>query len=132
MKQLTVIYLSLTLLMQGFNPGLKDLVRVGDMLQHLEYHSENYGDSLTEFFSKHYGAAKDEHHENNKEEQHEHDSLPFNQQNSAQSALVFFIPQIKIPLLNLSPIEGNSLNFIYKESHSSLRNHEIFQPPRYV
>lgn len=132
MKQLTVIYLSLTLLMQGFNPGLKDLVRMGDMLEHLEYHSQNYGDGFTEFFSKHYGAAKDEHHENNKEEQHDHDNLPFNQQNSAQTALLFFIPQIKIPLLKSPQIQKQSLNFIYKESRSNFRNHEIFQPPRNV
>ena len=132
MKQLTVIYLSLTLLMQGFNPGLRDLVRVGEMLEHLEYHSESYGDSFSEFFSKHYGAAKDEHHESNKEEQHKHERLPFNQQNSAPTVLVYFIPQIKIPSFNFSPIEGNTFNFIYQESQSTFNNHEIFQPPRNV
>lgn len=132
MKQLTLIYLSLTLLLQGFNPGLKDLMRVGDMLQHLEYHSQIYGDSFTEFFSKHYGNAKEEHHENNKDEHSEHENLPFNQQNSGQVSLVFFIPHLRISLLKLPPVQEHSLNFIYKESHSILSKHDIFQPPRNV
>ncbi|MGM0933922.1 MAG: hypothetical protein ACQEWD_10795 [Bacteroidota bacterium] len=129
MKRFTVIYLSLTLLLQGFNPGLKDLVRVGDMLEHLEYHSKNYGDGFTEFFSKHYGNAKEAHQDNN-DDHPEHDNLPFNQQNSIQTALVFFIPQHKLSLVKLSPVQENSLNYMYKEGHSTLRIHEIFQPPR--
>ena len=131
MKQITVIYLTLTFLLQGFNPGLKDLVRMGDMLQHLEYHSQNCGDSFTEFFSKHYGAVKEAHQEN-KDDHPTHDNLPFNHHNSVHSALVFFIPQYKISLVKLPPKKTHTLNFIYKESHSILSKHDIFQPPRDV
>ncbi|WP_081210991.1 hypothetical protein [Salegentibacter sediminis] len=131
MKQLTVIYLSITLLLQGFNPGLKDLVRVGDMLQHFEYHSQNYGDSFTEFFSKHYGAAK-EAHQQDEDKDHEHKNLPFNHQTSVQIALALFIQQDKISLRKLPPEKKHSLNFIYKEGHSIPCNTDIFQPPRYL
>lgn len=132
MKQLFSLLLSITLLFQGFNLGLIDLVRVGDMLHHLEYHSKTYGDSFTDFLSKHYGASKEEHHQKNKEEHPDHEQLPFQQQKSAQTALVFFIPQNKIPLLKLPVVKSRTLNFIYKESWSSYGNHEIFQPPRQV
>lgn len=132
MKQIFSLFLSFTLLLQGFNLGLIDILRVGDMLHHLEYHSETYGDSFTDFLSKHYGASKEEHHEKNKEEHPEHEQLPFNQQNSSHAGFVFFIPQNKIPLLKLPAVKSRALNFIYKESWSSYRNHEIFQPPRYA
>lgn len=129
MKQLTVIYLSFTLLLQGFNPGLTDLVKVEDMLQHFEYHSQLYGDNFTDFLSKHYGAAKQAHQED-ADDHPDHDHLPFNQQNSLQTTLAFYIPQYKLPLLKLPVVEKHSLNFIYKEGHSVFGNTEIFQPPR--
>ena len=132
MKQLVSLFLSFILLFQGFNLGLIDLVRVGDMLHHVEYHSDTYGDSFTEFLSKHYGASKEEHHQKNKEEQPEHEQLPFNHQNSVQTAMVFFLPQNNIPLLKLPVVKNRTLNFIYKESWFSYCNHEIFQPPRLV
>ena len=131
MKQLTVIYLSFTLLLQGINPGLKDLVRVGDMLQHLEYHSKNCGDSFTEFFSKHYGAAK-EVHEDDEGKDHEHKNLPFHHHNSEHIAIALIIPQDKFSLVKSPPIQKHSLNFIYKEGHSIPCNTDIFQPPRYL
>ncbi|PKD16385.1 hypothetical protein APR41_08530 [Salegentibacter salinarum] len=117
-------------LFQGFTLSLRDLAQIGDLVEHVNFHASTYGDSFEIFLSKHYGELKEKHTRDNQEEKDEHEKLPFSHQCNIHNFIVFVhIPNdyfsSKVILgSNTSPI------FFYSESYSSIRESEIFQPPR--
>lgn len=130
MKKFVAIFLIFSVLSSNYNFGLKDILQVKGMLEHIEFHSEKYGDTFLQFLSKHYGSQKQEHHQNHKEEHSDHERLPLNQQSSAQFQMVSFLQQNQLPELKLPPVKDKTSNFIYKESWSAYQAPDFFQPPR--
>ena len=130
MKFFFAISLSAILLLQGFNYGLPDLIRVGDLLEHANFHAETYGDSFTIFLSKHYGELKDQHNREHQEEEKEHEKLPFNHQASAPSFTGFVLTNSWFDTLKFSDTSFFSSIFFYENFYSSPGKSGIFQPPR--
>lgn len=130
MQFLISISLSAILLLQGFNFGLSDLMRVGDLLEHANFHADTYGDSFTVFLSKHYGELKEQHNREHQEEEKEHEKLPFNNQACACSFPGFVFTNINFEPLKISVLSVSTPIFFYENSYSSPGESGIFQPPR--
>ncbi len=77
MKTLIAISLSLLVFFQSAGLGMADILMLDKLVEHAQYHSENYGDDFFTFFEKHYGSLKAEHQLNHNEEKQEHEELPF-------------------------------------------------------
>lgn len=127
MRTLASISLSFLLLLQTVNFGATEVLRMGDLLQHVQLHSDVYGDSFTSFLNKHYGSLKDDHlasHEG-------HDKLPFNHTSRIKTTLSVFIfhsrQVLEIPAPVITP---QSAEFSYTNTYTSLIDQDIFQPPK--
>ncbi|MEZ4874162.1 MAG: hypothetical protein R2793_01580 [Flavobacteriaceae bacterium] len=133
MKLFFAIPLSILLLLQSTSIGVGDLLKLNYLIEHAQYHSEQYGDSLFVFLSKHYGELKKDHLEYPHEGQGEHEKLPFNHHSCHHFSPVFV-------LLPLDGFEGKNTEFaarteayfFYKEPYSSPYKSGIFQPPKHA
>ncbi|SRX72937.1 hypothetical protein [Aequorivita antarctica] len=132
MKIIIAISLSFLVFFQSVGLGMTDIFLFGRFVEHAEYHSENYGDDFFTFFEKHYGSLKTEHQKNHKEEDQEHEELPF-QHISCHHVLtdVVLVP-FEIPILKAEINTQKSHTFRYQNLYSSLEKFSIFQPPKFV
>ena len=130
MAKLFSILLSSLILIQSFHVSFKDFSRLKIMIEHFDYHQENFDESVMDFVSIHYGSDKILHSEDH-EHHDEHENLPFKKdtQTNLNSSLVFVINNTSIELNNNSSIEL-SHNFFYREMHSLFEKPLVFQPPR--
>lgn len=118
------------ILIQSLGMTVHDIGQIGKFIEHAQYHSEQYGDNVFVFISKHYGELKVHHDLEHQEEKKEHEQLPFNQQSQlcAISAFILITPVEDIHSFEFS--EFQSHNFIYQEPSSSVFKEGPFQPPR--
>ena len=128
MKTALSILLSLSLTFQSLHLKVEDLWGVQELLEHVQMHADKYGDSLTDFFVKHYGSLKIEHYETHSE----HDKLPFNQQSSSPVVSLFLLDHQELPCLRVSPSTVRTSLFFYKSTYTSVDFEDIFQPPKNV
>ena len=132
MRTIVVIFLSLLVLIQSAGIGVTDILLFGRLVNHAEYHSENYGDDLFTFFEKHYGDLRADHQKNHNEDEQEHQRLPFQHisHNHLLTEMILFSNEISItrPVI---PIHAPT-NFHYQNLYSSLEKSSIFQPPKFV
>ena len=126
------VFLSLFILTQGIWMNTSELGKMDVLLEHAQYHKEQYGDSLASFLSKHYGKLKQKHNQENHEEQHEHERLPFQKVGSMAILMVFLLntntTTISLPIF---PATQND-NFFYQQLYGSLWIGEILQPPKFA
>lgn len=128
MKRLFSISLSILLLLQTANLGATNLLRFGDLIEHAQLHSDEYGDSFLEFITKHYGNLKEDHlssHEG-------HDKLPFHQVMIQTTACFVVLDIQKIPNLQIPPIVHPKVSLFYANYYTSPDDQQIFQPPRFA
>lgn len=125
--------LSFLLLVQSASIGVGDILRVNELINHAQFHQQEYGDSLFVFVSKHYGELKKDHMENNPSEQNDHEKLPFGHTSCQHHfAQVFLLQQTDTSLGNIEILKDSEGNFRYKEPSSSSYKSGIFQPPKYA
>lgn len=122
------ILLSNLILIQSLNINLESFAKLNVLLEHAQFHQENYGDSFFEFLYEHYGD-KDLLKANNHDE---HEDLPFKESsqsfNHHISVFDFKIDVFELKnniVLNLKP------NFFYKDSYSFFEKPTVFQPPKH-
>jgi len=132
MIRMISIWLSVTLLFQSGNFGLDDVLRIGELIEHAKFHSDQYGDNFFTFLSKHYGSLKKDHEEHHKEEQKDHERLPFNHSSCTHSVTLFVIDYHEIPLKKPESLKDTDANFFYKDHYSFTNQSQVFQPPRYA
>ncbi len=132
MNKIVIIGISLLILLQGASIHLTDLVELGRLVEHYQFHSEEYGDDFMVFVSKHYGELKVAHSEKHQEEQKEHEKLPFQHQSQCAQPLVFVLnadnfinSRTEIPIVSKG-------NFHYQMSYSLVWGDGPFQPPKYA
>lgn len=130
MKALITISLSFLVLFQSVGISTSDILTLTDLMEHVKYHSEKYGDDFFTFFEKHYGNLKTEHQKNHKEEKSKHNKLPFqnNNFNHSLSEVVdtgyeFYLEK---PIYTLTSIP----HFCYQNFYSYLEKLSVFQPPQ--
>ena len=132
MKSVVAIALSLLVFFQSASWGMNDLFLLGRLIEHAEYHSENYGDDFLTFFEKHYGVLKAEHQKKHKEEQQEHEELPF-QHLSCQHLLTdVVITPFDLDLKRAEVAIQKQHRFFYQNLYSSLEKTSLFQPPKFA
>ncbi|SDQ18281.1 hypothetical protein [Flagellimonas zhangzhouensis] len=132
MNKIVIIGISLLILLQGTSIHLKDLVEIGQFVEHYQFHSEEYGDNLMVFVSKHYGELKASHSEKHQEEQKEHEKLPFQHQSPCAQPLVFVLDSDNfIETRSDTPLVVKG-NFHYQMSYSHIWGDDPFQPPKHA
>ena len=130
MLRLFSISLSMLIFLQSINIHFKDLVELGALVEHYQFHKETYSDNFLSFVSKHYGEDKTQHNQQHEEEQEEHEGLPFQHQSHC-SHLVVFMVSPKPMLESRAEIPAStSGNFHYDMSYSQIWEDGLFQPPK--
>lgn len=131
MKFLFSISLSLVILIQSFGIGFNDIAQIDEFIEHVQFHSEQYGDNVLVFISKHYGELKADHDRNHQEEKEDHEQLPFQHQIHSSSITAFVLNTKKEELKTVEFSEFKTHNFYYQAPTSSLHLEGLFQPPRH-
>jgi len=130
MFKITSIAISLLILVQSFNVHFDDIIELDELIEHAQFHSDEYGDDFLVFISKHYGELKAEHNQKHQEEQEEHEQLPF--QHQCQTALLsaFLLNQTGDYPLEIKLVVNRDSSYFYQASYHSLSQEGLFQPPR--
>jgi len=132
MNKLVIIGISLLILLQGANIHFKDLVELGQLMEHYQFHNEEYGDNFVVFVSKHYGELKADHSEKHQEEQQEHEKLPFQHQSQCAQSLVFVLGSNNLIYSHSEIPVATKRNFHYQMSYSHIWGDDPFQPPKHA
>lgn len=132
MIKLVSIVTALLILGQSFNIHLDDIVEIDVLIEHAQFHAEEYGDNFFVFISKHYGELKSEHNQKHQEENEDHEQLPF--QHQCQTALhsAFVLNQSPDYPLEIDLVVHLDSNYFYQASYHSLFQEGVFQPPQQV
>lgn len=132
MMRIAAILLSTLILVQSFNVHFNDIFELDELIEHAQFHAEEYGDNFLVFISKHYGELKAEHNKNHQEEKEEHERLPFQQQSQSIVLYAFATNELQKNLPEIIFESSQDSNFFYQASYYSLNPEGPFQPPRQV
>lgn len=127
MKTLVAISLSFLIFFQSVGFGIDDMFMLRDLTEHFKCHSEKYGDSVFDFFQKHYGSLQKEH---SKEEDSHHENLPFQHHNCQHLVAEVILVAYEFPFKKSVVNTMAKPHFFYKDLYSFLENSPIFQPPQ--
>ncbi len=131
MSKFFSILFSTVILLQSFGMQADDLVQIDEFITHAQFHSDQYGDNVLVFISKHYGELKAAHDQEHQEEREDHEKLPFQNQSHTLSVTDFTLNSV-VPELNALDLpEFRTFNFQYTAPLSSLHLEGILQPPRH-
>ena len=117
-------------LIQSFNIHIPEVLKLKNLLEHLEFHKSTYGDDIFSFVAKHYGDQKLKHEK--KEGNDNHQQLPFHHHVCFDASLLYVADMSRYQIRDLDVNVTESRNFSYQTSYSFLENIDIFQPPQYL
>ncbi len=124
------IILSLSVLLQGLNFHVSDMMELKVLAKHLEEHQSSYGDDFFSFFDKHYGDLRQEHDQEEHKGSSEHEKLPFKHK-VCQLNVGILIHNSDAAERNLDPVPIYSVPiYYYLDNYSFLDHSDIFQPPQ--
>lgn len=133
MLKACAIQIAMLILVQGVSLNFTDLGQLDELIEHAQFHKEEYGDNFLVFLSKHYGELQSEHNEKHQEEEPEHQQLPLNHQLSPLLVLSpFIINHQNHADLSLDYSMNEVQGFYYHFSKSTLHSLGIFEPPRHA
>lgn len=130
MKTLAAISLSMLVLFQSAGLCVSDFFMLKDLIEHVEFHSKEYGDDFFTFYDKHYGSLKAEHKEQDSKEQHE--SLPFQHTSSHQLLIEGVLSCNEIHINKTTFVSTTKPNLSYENNYYFLKSTSIFQPPKHA
>lgn len=128
-KKFLSIILTCLILFQGAGFGMEDMLLFGRLVEHAQYHSENYGDDFLTFLNKHYGELQSDHSEPAADHS-EHEELPFQHQSCNHSIAEVILISYEFPLEKPVNAASCETNFFYKNLYDSLETAPVFQPPK--
>ncbi len=118
------------ILIQSFNIHLLDVLKLKNLMEHIEFHQSTYGDNVFAFVAKHYGYQKLKHEK--KDEKGDHQQLPFHH-NTCIDSVVFYVFDInRYQLKDLDHSDPELSTFFFQSAYSFMENSDIFQPPQFV
>lgn len=125
--------MSFVILIQTFGISIYDISQFDTFLEHAQFHSEQYGDNVFVFISKHYGELKADHEKEHQEEKKDHEQLPFHHNACSHFSFItdFVLILYKEGLKTTRFSEKTETNFYYQVSYSSQHSEGLFQPPQY-
>ena len=118
------------ILIQSFNIHMLDVLKLRNLVEHLEFHKSAYGDDVFAFVAKHYGYQKLNHE--NKDEKKDHQQLPFHHNTCFDNAVFYVFDLNRYQLKNLDYTDSELNNFFFETAYSFMENTDIFQPPQSV
>ena len=124
------IVLSGIILIQSFQISIDDIMQLDELIEHAQFHKQEYGDNFFVFLSKHYGKQKAEHTEHNHREQSDHEQLPFQCQGHYISILAILQVPFQPSVDSFEITRTSEANFHYLNLYASLSNTQLLQPPR--
>lgn len=130
MKTLIAILLAQIVFFQSVGINISDVLKVSDLVEHVKYHAEEYGDDFATFFEKHYGFLKSEHQESKPHNNSSHEKLPFQHNNCNHllpEVVVFFYDFMIEKTVIATEAKPD---FYYQNPYYFLERVSIFQPPR--
>ncbi|WP_419211460.1 hypothetical protein ACNR9Q_12000 [Maribacter sp. X9] len=130
MNKLFSILLSFVILLQSLGIHYDDLVQLDELIEHAQFHNEQYGDDVIVFLSKHYGELKADHQKQHQEEKEDHEKLPFNHHCHITSVTAFVPNTFNSELKQWEDLDYKTPIFHYQAPSSSLHSEGILQPPR--
>ena len=124
------ILLSFSILLQGLNFHVSDMMELKVLVKHLEEHKSSYGDDLFTFLDKHYGDLRQEHDREEHKGSNEHEKLPFKHKVCQLNAGIL-IHTSGVSERQLDPVPTHNVqNYYYLDNYSFLNQSDIFQPPQ--
>jgi len=123
--------LSTIVLIQSFNVHFSDLIQISELVEHAEFHKNEYGDNFMKFMVKHYGDLKADHNKKHQEEENEHEELPFQHEAHSISISDFTFNIYETPLKGEDFLTSKKSIFYYNLNYTSLEGSGIFQPPKH-
>ncbi len=127
MQKNSSIVLALFILFQGLFAYINISFEINEILADYQIHKTKHGDSVSTFFSKHYGKLKEAH---KKEHQEEHKKHKHHNEMELHFHIDFVCANQTITLAKTVEILTQKLNFHYKDLFSTFEKQKIFQPPR--
>lgn len=125
------ILISVLILLQSFGLHVDDIVQIDEFVEHAKFHSEQYGDNVLVFISKHYGELKADHNKEHQEEKEDHEQLPFQNHCHLASLVIFNVFPYRTDLVAPMVSEFSKANFHYQPPTSSSHTMGLLQPPRH-
>lgn len=132
MSKLIAILLSGVILLQSFHVMVEDILQLDELLEHAQFHKQEYGDNFLVFLSKHYGELKAEHSKNHQEEHSDHEQLPFQYQGQSITIIASLPFKSVNDTSDFTPLNTTEANFHYVNLYASLHEKELLQPPRHA
>lgn len=132
MGKLLAILLASLILMQSLRIDYDDIVQIDDLIEHAQFHKNEYGDGFLVFISKHYGELKDDHNKNHKEEKKDHERLPFQCHDHILTITAFVLQDYFLEINATELLELKDNRFHYQLSKSTLHKKGLLQPPKLV
>lgn len=129
MNKFFAIVLSTVITLQSVNINVADALNIGELIEHVKEHKEEFGDNFFQFVAKHYGIEKAQ-HAGHEDHQSSHENLPFQQNFQLSFVFVLDLNSTPISYLKDFPSQNNQSEFYYKTPSSNLFVSGIFQPPR--
>ena len=124
------LFLSFSILLQGLNFHVSDMMELKVLVNHLEEHQSSFGDDFFTFFDKHYGDLRQEHDQEEHKGSNEHEKLPFKHK-VCQLNVGILIHHTSAVERHLDPVPTHAVqNYYYLDNYSFLDQSEIFQPPQ--
>lgn len=132
MSRLFAILLSSIIFIQSINIGTEDIMQFDELLEHAQFHNQEYGDNFFVFLSKHYGELKAEHNKTHQEEQKDHEQLPFQCQGHSTTIIALVLNASFLDTDTVETSHTGEFNFYYLGSNSSLHKMGLLEPPKYI
>lgn len=130
MKSFVAISLSILVFFQSLGFGITDVLLLNNLVEHAQYHSEEFGDDFYTFFEKHYGDLKAEHQKTQQEEKSQHEKLPFQHNHCNHLLADVIFTGFEFPLQKSIVCNTVDPHFFYQDLYSFLERAYIFQPPK--
>jgi hypothetical protein len=123
------IFLAGLISFQSLHISLDDILSLGNLMEHAQYHEQEYGDDLLSFFTKHYGSQQASHMDGSHRDKH--GDLPFQHAIShlhcPVAVIIFLEFSLGVPEIYVLP--QDSFHHFF---HNDLFVIKTFQPPRTV
>ena len=118
------------ILIQSFNIHMLDVLKLKNLMEHIEFHKSTYGDDVFAFVAKHYGYEKLKHE--NKDDKGEHEQLPFHHSTCFDTVVLYVFDLNRYQLKDLDNSDAALDTFFFQSAYSFMENSDIFQPPQFV
>lgn len=106
---------------------MADILHFDDLIEHAEFHEDEFGDDWFRYYTKHFGAESESHIANEHNDKHE--KLPNHDHFNLTTVQIFVLATNSDLALNNSFQIQETADYSYLEMVSTFVGNDIFQPP---